>query len=214
MNQLNILAPTTHLHPNDWNSNVVSPENEAKLDESLRRFGLYKPIICRRLKDDSLQILGGQHRWESAMRLGLPEVPVVDLGEIPDETAKEISLVDNGRYGVDDAGQLADILRSLGHNDELSEFLPYSERELDSIFSATELDLDSLDVKNDEVDLSTPDVSTGPVYQVMRFKVRAEDAERLTEVFERVMKKQNFTESDALTNAGDALVHMILKPNE
>jgi len=205
------LVDTTKLHPNPWNSNVVSPENEAKLDESLRRFGVYKPIVVRTLPDGRLEIIGGQHRWESAKRLGLKQVPVVNLGEIPDSTAKEISLVDNGRYGVDDATALAEILKSLGSNEELATFLPYSEKELSAIFSTADLDLEALDIKEDteEIDLSV-EAASGPVYQIMRFKIRAEDAERISALIENVQKMQGFTEADALTNAGDALVYLLL----
>lgn len=198
------------LSPNPWNTNVVSPENEAKLDASLKRFGVFKPILVRR-KGKKLEILGGQHRWEGAKRLGLKEVPVVDLGDIDDKTAQEIGLADNARYGVDDADGLASLMKSLGQPAELSAFLPFSDRELEVIFKADSIDFDALDIDgdNDEIDLKPTEVTATPTHQVMRFKVPVQDAEWVSGLITKVAKIQGYTESDSLTNAGDALVYIL-----
>ena len=37
------------LKKNPWNTNIVSPESERKLDESVRRNGMFKPVLVRRL---------------------------------------------------------------------------------------------------------------------------------------------------------------------
>ena len=123
------------LFPNPWNTNVVSPENQSKIEESIKRFGMFKPLVVRTLSDGRLEILGGQHRWEAAKALGIEQVEVVDLGEIDDKKAKEISLVDNGRYGVDDGLRLSELLRELG---DVEEYLPYSEADLNQIFIGSE----------------------------------------------------------------------------
>ena len=149
------------------------------------------------------------------MRLGLKKIPIINLGPINDATAQEVGLVDNGRYGVDDADQLAQLLRGLGDSEELSEFLPYSSKELESIFKTEELNLDDLDVNDDddEFDLRPTDVDSSPTHQILRFKVPLNDAERISELIERTMKAQGLNESDALTNAGDALVHLLCGGN-
>ena len=197
------------LRPNPWNTNVVSPDNEAKLDE-LKRFGVFKPILVRQVGKD-LEILGGQHRWEAAKRLGLSTVPVVNLGAIDDATAKEVGLVDNGRYGVDDAEGLASLLKNLGKPSDLATFLPYSDKELEVIFKTDELDFDSLDIDgdDDEIELKPTETSGGPTHQIMRFKVPVEDAEWISSLISKVIKTQGLTDSDSLTNAGDALVHIL-----
>jgi ParB/RepB/Spo0J family partition protein len=198
------------LRPNPWNTNVVSPDNEAKLDESLKRFGIFKPILARQVGKE-LEILGGQHRWEAAKRLGLGTVPVINLGSLDDDTAKEIGLVDNGRYGVDDAEGLANLLKNLGKPSDLATFLPYSDKELEVIFKTDELDFDSLDIDgdDDEIELKPTEVSSGPTHQIMRFKVPVEDAEWVSSLISKVIKSQGLTDSDSLTNAGDALVHVL-----
>lgn len=63
-------------------------------------------------------------------------MPVINLGKISDKKAKEIGLVDNGRYGADDTLRLAELLEELGDMKELSSFMPYDSGELESIFSA------------------------------------------------------------------------------
>lgn len=203
-------VPVDSLRPNPWNTNIVSPDNEAKLDVSLRRFGVFKPILARETAS-GLEILGGQHRWESAKRLGHNTVPVINLGALDDNAAKEIGLVDNGRYGVDDADQLASLLKGLGSSDELADFLPYSSKELEVFFKSETLDFDSLDIDGDdsEIDLQPANVDMGPRAQIMRFKVPPEDAEWIGSLITKVIKVQGLSDSDSLTNAGDALIHIL-----
>ena len=215
MNKIKVetLAPE-RLRPNPWNTNVVSPENQAKLEESVKRFGMFKPIVVR-VRDEELEIIGGQHRWEAAKSLGLKEVPVVNLGTISDKKAKEIGLVDNGRYGADDTLQLAGLLDELGvSTEELASFMPYSESDFASIFSSVSISLDDLDLP-DEVE--TPQAASPKVmqtHQVMRFKVPVDDVAKITEMVERTMKEQRFTDEDSLSNAGNALVHLLSRLEE
>lgn len=207
----------SHLNPSDlvfnsWNSNVVSPENEIKLQESIQRFGMFKPILVRTLTNGSYEVIGGQHRAEVAIKLGMKEIPSVILGYIDDKKAKEISLVDNGRFGEDDHFKLAEILNDLGSIEELSSFTPYSLVDLNNIFSSSSIALDTLE----EIDLSLEDLPTEKevstkTHSIMRFKIPLDDVDKITTIIERVIKEQGFTESDQLTNAGDALVHLLLK---
>lgn len=196
------------LQKNPWNTNIVSPENETKIEESLDRFGVFKPILVRQLDDGQLEILGGEHRTEAARRKGMETVPIINLGLLDDTKAKEIGLIDNGRYGSDDALKLADLLTSLDDHD-LASFLPYSDGELETLFSSTSIALDELDCDEDddepELPPSAPTVQT---HQVMRFKVPVEDADAVMDVMEKIMKEQDFTDSDSLTNVGDALVFL------
>lgn len=213
MNQLptqTSVAPES-LRPNPWNTNHCSPEAEEKIRNSIRRFGLFKPIIVRTLDDGSLEILGGEHRWQAAKDLGMPKVPVVNLGKVPDRTAKEIGLVDNGRYGEDNSVELAQLLRELDAS-EVATFMPFSDDDLANIFAVETINLDDLtfDHENDTPELAElPDSPAIQTHQILRFKVPVDDAHRVYEVIERVMKEQGFTKGDSLSNAGDALVHIM-----
>jgi ParB-like chromosome segregation protein Spo0J len=198
------------LNPNPWNTNVVSPDNEAKIEESIKRLGMFKPILVREV-DGELEILGGEHRALVAERMGIAEVPVINLGEISDQKAKEISLVDNGRYGSDDTLQLAELLEQLGSPDDLAKFMPYSDTELASIFSSVNIALDDLDLPDLDESPSLPKERPIQTSQVLRFKVPVEDVALITELIEKTMKVQKFTESDSLSNAGDALVYLLNK---
>jgi ParB-like chromosome segregation protein Spo0J len=198
------------LKGNPWNTNVVSPDAEVKLEASIKRFGMFKPVIVRELADGTLQIIGGEHRAEAAIRMGMSQVPVINLGKIDDKKAKELSLVDNSRYGADDTLQLAELLEGLGSADELASFMPYTENDIASIFSSINIALDDLDISDD--DETTPSIpSERPLqtHQIMRFKVPVDDIADITDMIEKTMKTQKFTESDSLTNAGDALVYLL-----
>jgi len=200
------------LQPNPWNSNVVGPEMEQRLDESIKKFGVYKPIICRELEDGSLQILGGQHRAASAQRQGLETVPVVNLGAMSDRKAKALGLADNGRYGEDDALRLSSILKDVGLDYEVTDFLPYSDKDLAGIFAAGDIDLDGIgiDPADESAHTDLPEaMSVRPTitHELMRFKVPVEDRERVQALFDRVIKQQGLaTEQDSLVAAGMALV--------
>lgn len=202
-------VPIAKLRPNTWNTNHVSPENEAKIEASINRYGFYRPIIVREVEGE-LEILGGQHRWQVAARMGLKKVPIINLGEISDQTAREIGLVDNGRYGQDDTLELAELLREMGNVEELSTFLPYTGAEFEEIFASSDIDLDSLGLPEGDGE-SLPDLgaSTAPTGQIMRFKVPIGDVPMVEKLIEQTMKSQGFTGGDSLANAGDALVHLL-----
>lgn len=204
------------LRKNLWNSNQVSAENEAKIRESINRNGIFKPIIVREVAGQGgYEIIGGEHRWEQAVELGYSDVPIVNLGVIDDSKAKEIGVIDNARYGVDDALALGDILKDIGV-DNLQDFLPYGDTDLTAIFSASDIALDDLEIdesfeKSAEIQQEDekPVEKAPKTHTPMRFKLLLGDAERLTVLIAKTQKEQGFTTEDDLTNAGDALVHLL-----
>jgi ParB-like chromosome segregation protein Spo0J len=204
------------LRPNTWNTNFVSPENEVKLSRSLEELGQFKPIIVRTLPDGltDWEILGGEHRWSVAKEKGLKEVIIFDLGEVDDLKAKKISLADNPRYGSDDTLALAKLFKELGSADELQQILPYTDADMSAIFASTDIALDELDLP-ESFDAEKPELEEikqkkePKTHTIMRFKVPLSDAEKITEMVTKTQKRQSFTSSDELTNAGDALVHLL-----
>jgi hypothetical protein len=198
------------LRPNSFNTNHVSPENESKLINSIERFGLYKPVICREV-NGQLEIIGGEHRWRAAKHIGLTEVPIVNLGSVSEEKARHLMLVDNGRYGEDDTLALSELLKELGTPDDILSFLPYSNDELDSIFNSSSIELDDLDSSAEDIDLDSLPSKTAQVSQLMRFKVPIEDSEFVQRLVDAAMKSQGFTGEDSLSNAGHALVYLLKK---
>lgn len=197
------------LSKNPWNTNVVSPDNDEKLSSSIDRLGFFKPIIVRETPAGRLEVLGGEHRWQHAIAKGLPTVPVTNLGPIDDKTAKEISLVDNGRYGQDDTLKLAALLDSIGDPQDLSTFMPYSSADLEMIFSSVTVSLDDLELDDDD-DRAPAPTSTKKVqeFQFMKFKVPIDDAATVKAKIDDIIKTQKYDDHDSLANAGMALVDL------
>lgn len=209
-------VPINDLRPNPWNSNKVSPENAEKIRRSIVKNGLFKPIIVREVAGvEGFEILGGQHRWEQAIELGYEDIPISNVGAISDAKAKEIGVIDNARYGIDDTLELADILKEIGSTEDIQDVLPYGDLDLASIFSSSDIDLDSLDVSEDFSEDEEPEGEERPMpkaaktHTVQRFKVSLEDAEWIATLIAKVQKDHDFTDEDQLTNAGDALVYLL-----
>jgi ParB-like chromosome segregation protein Spo0J len=202
------------LRKNTWNTNQCSPDMEARIRKSIERNGLFKPILVRQVeKHVGYEIIGGEHRWEQAVALGYVEVPVANLGYVDELHAKEIGVIDNARYGVDDTLSLAELLKEIGDSDELQEFLPYGSADIDAIFSAVSIDLDDLELDEDFEKTSEPEEPALPkpskTHTVMRFKIALADAERITALIASTRRTHDFTGADELTNAGDALVLLL-----
>lgn len=208
-------VPVGDLRKNPWNTNRVSADNEAKIRASLQRNGMFKPIVVRQVAGvPGYEIIGGEHRWEQSIELGEATVPVANLGFITEKEAKEIGVIDNARYGADDTLSFAELLKELGDVDELQEFLPYGDADLDAIFSSSSIALDDLEIdekferEEDDEPLEKP-AKQAKTHAVMRFKLSLGDAERLTALIAKTQKDNGFTAEDDLTNAGDALVHVL-----
>lgn len=209
-------VPVGELRKNPWNTNRVSPDNEEKIRNSLARNGMFKPIIVRQVDGvPGYEILGGEHRWEQAQELGAESVPVANLGYISEKQAKEIGVIDNARYGADDTLSFGELLRELGDVGELQDFLPYGSADLDAIFNASVIALDDLEIdeafmrEEDEAEPEEKPAKVAKTHAVMRFKVSVGDAERLTALIAKTQKENGYTTEDDLTNAGDALIHLV-----
>lgn len=208
-------VPVGDLRKNSFNSNRVTPDNETKIRRSIERNGMFKPVIVREVAGIAgYEIIGGEHRWEQAVELGYTEIPIANLGEISDAKAKEISVIDNARYGMDDTLALGEILKDIDV-ENLQDILPYGETDLNAIFSASDIELDDLEIEgNFEVEESKeseePEAPKPPkTHTIMRFRLPLGDAERLTKLVASTQKDEKLTTEDELTNAGDALVFIL-----
>lgn len=199
------------LQKNPWNPNVVDPINQEKIKQSMLREGVFRPLVVRELDDGTLEIIGGEHRVDAAKELGIEDMPAINLGKIDDAKAKRITLLDNGRYGDEDPQKMRALLEDdIGSAEDLLAILPIDETELTSYFEheMSDFDIDAElgdDQDDDELDLDIKDSPTKS-HDILRFKVTVEDAETLREKINAICEEQGFTESDKLTNAGDALV--------
>lgn len=205
------------LLPNPWNPNHLTSESEKKLEASIARHGFFRPIIVREI-EEGLQIIGGENRAMAAERLGYDRVPIINLGVIDDIKAKEIGLIDNARYGADNATELASVLRDLGDLAEIQAFMPFTDEDVTAIFAGASINLDELELDQsfDLDEAATPAIEEPKTeripktHTIMRFKVALADAEAIAKRIGETKVAQGLTASDDLTNAGDALVHLLL----
>jgi ParB-like chromosome segregation protein Spo0J len=196
------------LSPNKWNPNKVDPINQEKLEASLNELGFFDAVKVRTLPDGSLEILGGEHRWRGARSLGHETIPIMNLGLVDDDTAKKIVLIDNANYGEEEHQLLEALLSGMdGSIDDLMSIMPFDAIDLEGMFEHGDLDDVDLPDTEEPIELAKP-ADTERSHQILRFKVSIEDAEKLAVIINNAKAENGFVESDDLTNAGDALMHI------
>lgn len=209
------LVDPSLIQPNPWNTNVVSHENEVKLRASIERNGMFKPVLLRELADGTLQSLGGWHRAEQAVELALPQIPAIILGNISDERAKEISLADNARYGIDDTLKLSELLAELDV-ETMENIMPWSHGDIVALTASLAVNVDDLDLDeptfptDDDQDKDPLPPKAAKTHQVMRFRLAIADAAAIGAKVNAAMVAEGFNTADDLTNAGDALAFLLL----
>lgn len=188
------------LRKNGWNTNRVDRENFEKLKLSLKSLGAFKPVTVRELDDGTLEILCGYHRTEAAKELGFPEIPVLNIGKVDDDRAKEISLVDNTRYGQDDAEALSKLLETF--DTELIEaILPETSVELpetDDALAGLEDELKT--IKREEEDFKT-----------LKFRLPTDKAEDVEALLSKIAHEFGYKYPDGYSNYNEALHHLALR---
>lgn len=209
------------LKANPWNPNVVDPINQLKLETSIRKEGIKRPVVFRELEDGSYELIAGHHRTIAACDLSLDLVPAINRGKISDAQAKKESLIDNSRYGTDDPFKISTLLQDpdMGSADDLLNTLPIDEEELAGYFShltadevGEEIDLilkDDDEPAGEMIDLAA--MSPTKTHQVIRFRVPIADAAKIEALLLTTRKDQGFDTADELTNSGDALVYLLSK---
>ncbi|MDC9582753.1 ParB/RepB/Spo0J family partition protein [Xenorhabdus sp. PR6a] len=220
---------TELLVPNGWNTNSVPLMNMDKLKESVTRLGLFKPVIVREV-GDKYEILGGEHRWRIAVELKMPTIMIANLGVIDDSTAKQISVIDNERYGEDDAESFARLLEEIqadiSYNfadlapidDILKDIMPTISteaafRELEALSSEMGTGT-GMDESGSESLRERAEKSETSAYQTMRFKVATEAAETIEAVIAAVIRDEAIKTGNKMEDAGEALLVIAEKYKE
>lgn len=202
------------LRPNPWNTNSVGAQNFEKLKGSIEKLGFFKPILARELDGGQFEILGGEHRWRAAMEQGISTVPVISVGKISDLVAKQMSLVDNERYGEDDQVALQRLIEEIQSelDYQLSEIAPYDDELAATLARESAIDLEMLealsrgDEEPIEKDSREKAERVGAEHQTMRFKVTFDASDRVTETIKSIIKEQAINTGNDMENAGEALV--------
>jgi hypothetical protein len=138
-----VYVPIGDVYPNPWNPNRQDAFIYEKEKASITEFGFIVPITVRRwtvramaIVQDGWQVIDGEHRWKAAKELGYSEVPIIDLGEIDDGTAKQLTIILNetkGQAQPDLVKNLLNDLLSSKTKEQLLRVLPYTTMQFDSM---------------------------------------------------------------------------------
>lgn len=196
------------LKRNPWNSNFLTPDREEALDRSVKRLKVFKPLLARYV-DGEYQIIGGQHRSESCVRLGLATVPVFVHYDMDEETARAIGIVDNERYGMDDETALAENLKHMSK--DLIGVTLFDETYVNHLEKLVPEDTNiDFDLGNDpEAPPSEPTSSKAPQHVSLRVKLGHEQSDFVNGLISRVVAELDLDDDEKQEiNAGVALHHI------
>lgn len=108
---LDVLSvPVGTLRPNPWNPNVVGPELETAIRQSVDAFGFIDPVLVRPVRG-GYEIIDGEHRWLAAREEGHTHVDVI-VRELTDAEAKKLTIILN-EHGTPDTLKLGNLLADL-----------------------------------------------------------------------------------------------------
>ena len=150
-----LLVPASELAPNPWNPNHMEGFMRSKLIGAIRADGFVLPILVRPEKREAKiaegikwEIVDGEHRWRvAAEELGMENVPVLNLGDITDSEAQQITIKANSLKGEFDSVQLAEIVKNLTDNlgkEAVVEALPYTPERIQGMLDLLNTSTDSL----------------------------------------------------------------------
>lgn len=141
--QFEFVAPD-QLVPNPWNPNVQAEKVYTREIRSIQQHGFIDPITVRRLPTGELQIVDGEHRWKAACALGLKQVPITNLGDLPDSDAKRLTILLNELRGEPEVDKLAALLSDLASSTsvaDLAQELPITEADMSALISSFDWEL-------------------------------------------------------------------------
>ena len=168
-------VPLVNLRPNPWNPNRQDDATFERERRSIREHGFVDPTPVRDVPPDErgivLEIIDGEHRWRAAGAEGHVEVPIINLGPLPDAAARRLTIKLNDLRGHPDPMRLAELLRDLGEPAAaLAEELPYTEIEIDSLVRSLE-DFDWTEQKVKDRSMESQQRWSKPGQQERRFQL-------------------------------------------
>lgn len=119
----------------------------AKAIASIRQFGFIDPITARDHAPAGYEIIDGEHRWRAAISEGVDPVPVIDLGVISDDVARQLTIVLNETRGQADPQRLGVLLRDLASRSSVTDLLstlPYTREAFDRLTGLSSIDWTNL----------------------------------------------------------------------
>lgn len=124
------------IRPNSWNYNKQSQFVFEREVNSIRRFGILRPILVRKAGKGFYEIVDGEHRWRAAKQVGVKRVSVIVLDNIDDLDAKQLTILMNEIRGDEsDAQRFRFLLSQISKFDGAEELLPYTLDEIEHLNS-------------------------------------------------------------------------------
>lgn len=169
------------LKPAAYNPRKISPEAFARLEASLKEFGLVEPIIVN--KRTGYTVVGGHQRLEILRRKGDTSAPCVVLDlPLAREKALNVALNNQAMAGAYDFHKLADLLQEIDTGEfDVSTLTGFDKAELERISNYAPADgreeLDPVPEPPDEAK-----TQKGDVWQVGRHRLLCGDSSKREDV--------------------------------
>lgn len=127
------------VRPNTWNPKLPNTPEYQKVVESIQVNGFKSPIIVRQVEgEDGYEICDGQQRWTAAKQLGFDKIYIYNLGYIPEEEAKTVTVWMETQVKFNEI-ELAPLVAELS---DLEMTIPYSEEEVQDFVNMLHFDFE------------------------------------------------------------------------
>jgi len=93
----------SELNPSEYNPRKLSDKNEEDLKESINRFGFVQPVVVNINENRTDIIIGGHQKVKVAEKLGISEVPCIEL-DLDEDKERELNIrlnKNNGEFDFD-----------------------------------------------------------------------------------------------------------------
>lgn len=167
----NSLAPVADFAPNPWNPNRMDEFMSEKLRRSIMKDGFFMPILVRPNKSGLTpwEIVDGAQRFKQGQNLGMTVMPYVNMGDISDEKAMQITIKANTLRGEFDSVELGKMIQALVADAgmaSVADDLPYTPERLQGLVDLVSVDVNLTSpigpLSNDAGDGASPTQPTGP----------------------------------------------------
>lgn len=178
------------VEPNDYNPKDKNTPEYQNVLKSIKLNGLKQPIFVREVEgNDNLVIVDGEQRWTAAKELGYKEIYVYDLGNIPEDEAKSLTLWMEVSVPFNQV-ELAPIVMELNR---LDIELPYSDDEINKFGEMLEFSFE--DYSTEE-----PDFNQEPEDELktLNIKMTPEQFEIVENAIKTVKEGENVSDGRAL----------------
>lgn len=113
-----VIKPLSSVSPNPWNPNRMSARMQASMDQGFLADGWLASMALLIWGTDDTGarrdlIIDGEHRWETATRLGIKSGPMVFLDGLTEAQAKALTIKMNQKRGEFDSDELSELLKEI-----------------------------------------------------------------------------------------------------